>query len=90
MKKLLVIHNKYRDYGEDIAVNNEVVLLKEKFIVMFIFCNDIKNYFFKNIYFLINENFQSLKQIENKINEYKLDVVYIHNTWFKVLAVLKL
>lgn len=86
MKKLLVIHNKYREIGgEDIAVNNEVVLLREKFIVEELyFTNDIKNYFLQAIYFIINKNFQSIKQIENKINEYKPDIVYVHNTWFKV------
>ena len=65
MKKLLVIHNKYREIGgEDIAVNNEVVLLREKFIVEELyFTNDIKNYFLQAIYFIINKNFQSIKQI---------------------------
>ena len=34
MKKILVIHNKYREIGgEDIAVENELTLLKKLFIV---------------------------------------------------------
>ena len=39
MKKILVIHNKYRQLGgEDIAVNNELLMLK-------------KNYEVKELYF---------------------------------------
>ena len=34
MKKILVIHTKYRNKGgEDIAVENEIVLLKENFVI---------------------------------------------------------
>ena len=34
MKKILVIHNKYRlTGGEDIAVSNEIALLKQKFVL---------------------------------------------------------
>ena len=45
MKKLLVIHNSYRNVGgEDIAVNNELSLLDKHFeIEKLIFSNQIKS-----------------------------------------------
>ena len=47
MKKILVIHNKYRNLGgEDIAVENEILLLKEKYEVEIL-------YFDNNIYRII-------------------------------------
>jgi len=86
MKKILVIHNKYREIGgEDIAVDNEVNLLKDKYIVEELyFSNNFKNYFIQAVYLIINKNFQSLRLVEKKLKEYKPDVVYIHNTWFKI------
>ena len=85
MKKVLVIHNQYREIGgEDIAVQNEVQFLKKYFEVdELYFKNIIENIFSQFIYFLINKNFKSIKVLENKINEFKPDVIYIHNTWFK-------
>ena len=85
MKKVLVIHNQYREIGgEDIAVQNEVQFLKKYFEVdELYFENIIENIFSQFIYFLINKNFKSVKVLENKINEFKPDVIYIHNTWFK-------
>ena len=46
MKKILVIHNRYRfKGGEDIAVDKEIALLKQKFEVKVLFFdNSIKNY----------------------------------------------
>ena len=86
MKKVLVIHNQYREIGgEDIAVQNEVQFLKKYFEVdELYFKNIIENIFSQLIYFLINKNFKSIKVLENKINEFKPDVIYIHNTWFKL------
>ena len=45
MKKILIIHNKYRDEGgEDIAVSNEIELLKKYFDVrVIIYKNKIKS-----------------------------------------------
>ena len=47
MKKILVIHNKYRHIGgEDIAVDNEISLLRNYFRVSELyFENDIGNFF---------------------------------------------
>ena len=71
MKKILVVHNKYRNLGgEDIAVANEVALLKQYFKVEELyFENTIKNPIKQFIYFLINRNIESKnilsKAIEN-------------------------
>lgn len=86
MKKILVIHNKYREIGgEDIAVQSEVSQLKKKFIVEELyFSNEIKNIFIQSLFFLINKNYISIREVKNKLKNFKPDIVYIHNTWFKV------
>lgn len=85
MTKVLVLHNTYQNLGgEDIAVENEISLLGEHFeIETLFFSNNVLNYFSQLIYFIFNKNFSSMKKLENKINDFKPDVVYIHNTWFK-------
>lgn len=86
MEKILVIHNKYRlTGGEDIAVINETNVLKKHFNVKVLyFENKITNYIFQSIYFLTNKNYESIKKIKKEIEVFNPDVVYIHNTWFKV------
>ena len=86
MKKILLVHTRYRiTGGEDIAVDNEILALKKVYDVeALIFSNnEIDNIFKQIIYFLINKNSQSDKLLENKLNSFKPDMVYIHNTWFK-------
>lgn len=93
MKKILVIHNKYREVGgEDIAVNNEIELLQTSYLVdTLIFENDIKNHILQFVYFLINRNLKSEKELKKKLEEFSPDLVYIHNTWFKAsLGIFKL
>jgi len=86
LKKILVIHNKYRlTGGEDIAVINETNVLKKHFNVKVLyFENKITNYIFQSIYFLTNKNYESIKKIKKEIEAFNPDAVYIHNTWFKV------
>ena len=85
MKKILVIHNRYLEKGgEDIAVNHEVELLKDKFNVKELyFDNEIYNYLSQAFYFLINKNIKSISRLRNILNDYEPDLVYVHNTWFK-------
>ena len=86
MKKILVVHTNYRFLGgEDTAVINEINFLKKYYEVKVIyFKNDISNIFVDFLSFFIRNNINSSKIIEKEIESYKPDLVYIHNTWFKV------
>lgn len=73
MKKILILHSEYRNLGgEDIAVKNEINLLKKHFEVKtFITSNKIQNIFqLKN------------RKIKKEILVFKPDIIYIHNLWF--------
>ncbi len=85
MKKILIIHNSYRETGgEDIAVKNEVNFLSEHFEVeTLMFDNKISNFYKQILYFLLNRNLESEKKFRESINKFKPDLIYIHNTWFK-------
>ncbi len=85
MKKILIIHNKYRNTGgEDIAVENEINFLKKYFIVdVLYFENKIDNPISQLFYFVINKNLNSNKILKKRLNQFNPDVIYIHNTWFK-------
>ena len=85
MKKVLIVHNKYQyKGGEDIAVDNEINFLSNYFKVeTLFFSNKIENLFTQAIYFILNRNKKSEKELEDKINSFKPDLIYIHNTWFK-------
>ena len=86
MKKILVVHTNYRFLGgEDTAVINEINFLKKYYEVKVIyFKNEISNIFVDLLSFFIRNNLNSSKIIEKEIESYKPDLVYIHNTWFKV------
>jgi len=83
-KKILLIHTRYRSIGgEDIAFINELNFLSEYFHVEnVVFSNEnlkLKDYF----YLFFNNNRQSAKILEKKINKFQPDFAYVHNTWFK-------
>ena len=93
MKKILIIHNTYRvTGGEDIAVENEIELLKKSYEVKVIkFDNSIRNYIFQTLWFILNKNLESVNLVKNELSAFNPDYVYIHNTWFKVsLGIFKL
>ena len=83
--KILVIHNNYQNIGgEDLAVQNEIELLKQKFEVeTLFFTNKLNNYFSDFSSFVLNENKKSMRELNRKIEEFKPDIAYVHNTWFK-------
>ena len=85
MKKILIIHTRYMNIGgEDIAVDNELQLLDKNYEVRFLsFKNDLSNIIPQLFSFILNSNFQSNKKLKNVLKEFKPDVVYVHNTWFK-------
>ena len=84
MKKILFIHTFYQNKGgEDIAVENELNLLKEVFEVeTLFFSNNVKNYFLEFFSFIFNRNFKNERLLNQKISEFQPDIVYVHNTWF--------
>ena len=86
MKKILIIHNTYSvTGGEDIAVENEIELLKKSYEVKVIkFDNNIRNYIFQTLWFILNKNLESVNLVKNELSIFNPDYVYIHNTWFKV------
>ena len=75
MKKILVVHNKYQHLGgEDIAVTNEISVLKKYFEVETIFFNNnLNNYFFQFFYFIFANNIKSNSLIRQKIVEFQPD-----------------
>ncbi len=84
MKKLLLIHNNYRETGgEDIAVQNELSILKKYFIVeTVVFSNQVSNYFGKILLFFSSKSKSSENKLRDVVTEFKPDVAYVHNTWF--------
>jgi glycosyltransferase involved in cell wall biosynthesis len=85
MKKILVIHTKYRNLGgEDIAVDNEVNFLKNFYDVKTIyFSNTLTKYFTQIVAFITNSNKSSLDLLKEQLESFQPDIVYVHNTWFK-------
>lgn len=85
MKKILILHTQYQvQGGEDIAVENEVNFLSESYdIERVTFSNKIENYFSQTISFVRNNNSESIETLNNRLDSFKPDTVYIHNTWFK-------
>lgn len=86
MKKILVLHNKYQNYGgEDSNLDNEILFLSQYFIVdSLIVKNSNKKNFKSLISFLLLSDSESNKKLKNKIDKFKPDLVYVHNTWFKL------
>ncbi len=85
MEKILIVHTNYQNIGgEDIAVKNEISFLEKYFQVeTLLYSNVVKNYFLQAVFFLFNKNINSMNILEQKISEFKPDIVYVHNTWFK-------
>ncbi len=85
MKKVLLIHNLYRNFGgEDSAINGEVDLLSQNYQVEKLLFNNKQKF---NIYDLINfiflTNLESNRIMKKRIEEFNPDIIYIHNLWFK-------
>ena len=84
-EKILVIHTQYRDKGgEDIAVDEEIKFLRKFYDVdTLFFSNKFDKKFFQVLFLLLNYNFISSKKLNKKINTFKPDICYVHNTWFE-------
>ena len=84
MKKILLIHNKYRQLGgEDVSFENELKFLNKHFELDNLVFNNNKVTSSDIISFFTNSNKSSLKILNKKIEKFNPDVAYIHNTWFK-------
>ena len=85
MKKILVIHNKYKLLGgEDIAVQSEIEILRENFDVRTLIFDNKNIDLFSDIFsFVFNRNPKSLKKLKEEIKDFKPEIVYVHNTWYK-------
>ena len=85
MKKILVVHNRYKLLGgEDIAVDNEISMLREFFKVKTLIFENKKISIFSDIFsFIFNKNPRSIKMLNDEIDSFEPDLVYVHNTWFK-------
>jgi len=87
VKKILIIHNKYRNIGgEDVAVQNEINFLKKYYDVKVLYFDNVikpKSYIKQTISFLLNSNNESIKLTKIVIEDFQPDLVYVHNTWFK-------
>ena len=85
MRKILVIHNKYRIRGgEDIAVENEIKLLKKHYNVKELyFSNAIEKPLIQFFSFLFNKNNDSIEILDRNLESFNPDIAYVHNTWFK-------
>jgi len=86
MKKILVVHTKYKiKGGEDSNIWNEIEFLKKNFEVeLLFFDNSSKLNIFDIISFFTISNFKSNSIFTDKLESFKPDFVYIHNTWFKL------
>ncbi len=84
-EKILVIHTQYRDKGgEDIAVDEEIKFLRKFYDVdTLFFSNKFDKKFFQVLFLLLNYNFISSRKLNKKINTFKPDICYVHNTWFE-------
>lgn len=86
MKKILIVHNFYRNYGgEDSNIHEEINFLDKHYDVDFFQTKNKESLNFKDlIYLLANNNYSITKKFETKIKQFQPDIVYIHNTWFRV------
>ena len=85
LKKILIINTTYREFGgEDSNISEEINYLSNDFNVSYLeFKNSEKVTFNDILSFVFLTNKKSNKMLIERINSFKPDVVYIHNTWFK-------
>lgn len=84
LKKLLIIHNKYRvTGGEDIVVEQETKILEKHFIVQtLMFSNKVSLSINKLPLVLSSRNNETKKKLKKVLNDFNPDIALVHNTWF--------
>jgi glycosyltransferase involved in cell wall biosynthesis len=84
-KKVLVINTKYTTFGgEDANIQQELDMLKNEFDTRYLEFNNQK---FLTLYdlasFFTGSNYRSNNKLKQYLSEFKPDIVYVHNTWYK-------
>lgn len=84
-KKILFIHTTYRSLGgEDIAVRKEYEFLKQHYDVRsFYLSNNSENLLNDIFIFAFNRNYLASLKLKKIVREFKPEIAYIHNTWYK-------
>ena len=84
-QKILIINTKYRVFGgEDANITDEINILKKHFDVRYLEFDNLQPInFFDFLSFFLNSNRLSNKKLKRIIREFKPDIAYVHNTWFK-------
>jgi glycosyltransferase involved in cell wall biosynthesis len=85
-KKLLIVHNFYRDFGgEDANIQEELEFFENKYDVRFFHAdNNDRINFYDILSFLTVSNKSINKRFKRELDTFRPDLVYIHNTWFKI------
>jgi len=85
-KKLLIVHNFYREFGgEDANIREEINFFSEKYDIRFFSAdNNTKLNLIDIISFSLRTNILLNKNFKKELLEFKPDAVYVHNTWFKI------
>ena len=92
MKKILVINTKYKQFGgEDSNIIDELKFLKNYYEVEYLeFDNSVKLSLLDLLAFITSNNKNSNMVLMHKIESFKPDLIYVHNTWFKAnIGILK-
>jgi glycosyltransferase involved in cell wall biosynthesis len=86
VKKLLIVHNFYKEFGgEDANIYEEIEFFKKKYEISFFYQENKHPINIFDIFsFIFQTNFSTNKKFLNIVEEFQPDIVYIHNTWFKV------
>lgn len=82
--KILVIHNRYREFGgEDSVVNNEINLLLDKGQKVYLYERNNREFSKRNPILLFSSflSFRSKREVKEICKKEKPDIVHIHNTF---------
>lgn len=85
MKKILVIHNKYRIFGgEDSNIADEIHLLEKLYEVEYIQFDNSSRFSILDFFYLITgKNLTANTLLKQKIKNFQPDFAYVHNIWFR-------
>jgi glycosyltransferase involved in cell wall biosynthesis len=86
MKKLLIVHNFYRNYGgEDSNIYEEIKFLENDYRVEFFNAkNEDKFSLFSILGLITRSNYKKNRDFKKVLKGFEPNVVYIHNTWFTI------